>query len=140
MIQVFLQVNVRSMSHLISPLLFLLQKNINMSKSSKIYIHLQGVLSNNVSCSGRRLHTYALLSYWSSGQADSNNDETGDGKKDDGKIQIVDIRNKCRLWIFLATRRRLIGELQSHANHSHHQSNHQTPKCTLQNEENSTNH
>lgn len=82
---------------------------------------------------GCMLHTYTLLRNRRSGQADDYNYDTGDGEKDDGKIQIMDIGDDCRLLTLLATSGSFVSELEDHANDSHHESNHQTPKRTLQN-------
>lgn len=78
-------------------------------------------------------HTYTSLRDWGSGQADDNNYDTSDGKEDDGKVQIMDVSDNCWLQILLATRGRLVSKLENHANDSHHESNHQTPKRTLRN-------
>lgn len=63
---------------------------------------------------------YMFFRYWSSGQADCNSDKAGESKQDESKVQVMDISQDRRAMIRLTTGGRYIGELQNHADQSHH--------------------
>lgn len=77
--------------------------------------------------------THLFLAGWRCEQWYYGNHDSSEPTEQNGEVEVMDTAQHCRCRVHNATSGRSKAKLQHHPTHTHHQTHHQAPECTLKN-------
>lgn len=77
------------------------------------------------------MYTHLLMGWRRCKQCYYSNHDSSEATKQYGEMEVVDTAQHCRGRVHDTTSGRREGKLQHHPTHTHHQTHHQAPECTL---------